>query len=582
MRIGDAHRNIHQAWPERFSSSAPELLATVILTAVYVGWMLWMPMWPSVDGPVHLYYVAVLGKLLTHQSTLYASFYQVKHLAPPYALYYYALLLLAKLVSPLLADRLIICIYFVLFVSGFRRLAREVGPSADRMSLLAMPLLLSWPLGMGFVNYCLAVALALWALSLWFRFAGSHDTGQRLCFLALVALVTLAHPVPLLFVLSAAGLDLVLRLRHAPQNDGIGQKRGLGRDFVTLLLSTLALVYVRSFTVARPLEQRTSFESAGGQRALEHWIGFLQGKSLVLLVGHTLEITAYRVGIVLILVVALLLALVPVARRRTVGRAGAAFLLLTWFLLLGLPWLPSDFSGAYFFTERLTLLLWTVALLAGSAWAPAPTKSFPKRSAFLSGALLTFTGAVSLCQLSAATRILRPIAARQVAMSGTRLPLAGARVLALESEYRTPFSGSGPSWNPDFWSAVHLVRGSDAILANSPWLDSPIIPLAAKSALPGTMLSPQVANSPNLLPYTLQRSSEVRKALLSETDAMLFVPVGGEHAGQLQPLVQASSKDGTMWRCTTDFRLAFTLCARSVQLRPSRGAGPCSGTGPEC
>ena len=94
----------------------PELLATVLIVVVYIAWLLSLPAWPSQDGPVHLYYTHVLGALLSHQPTPYTHFYTIKHLLPPYALYYYALLVLSKAVSLLMADRLIVCAYVVLFV----------------------------------------------------------------------------------------------------------------------------------------------------------------------------------------------------------------------------------------------------------------------------------------------------------------------------------------------------------------------------------------------------------------------------------------------------------------------------------
>ena len=121
--------------------------AILLVAAAYVVWFLCIPAWPSQDGPMHLYYTHILGQLLSHQPTVYARFYVVKHLLPPYALYYYSLLALSKGVPLLLADRLILCAYALSFIFGFRFLARALGPCADEMTLLASLLLLNWPLG---------------------------------------------------------------------------------------------------------------------------------------------------------------------------------------------------------------------------------------------------------------------------------------------------------------------------------------------------------------------------------------------------------------------------------------------------
>ncbi len=61
----------------------------IFVLALYVLWMLSLPAWPSQDGPVHLYYTRVLDALFSSApSPFYAHFF-IKHLVPPYAVYYY-------------------------------------------------------------------------------------------------------------------------------------------------------------------------------------------------------------------------------------------------------------------------------------------------------------------------------------------------------------------------------------------------------------------------------------------------------------------------------------------------------------
>jgi hypothetical protein len=183
----------------------PELLATILLVLAYIVWILSLPAWPSQDGPVHLYYVHVMRELLSHHATVYSRYYTIKHVLPPYALYYYALLALSKFCSLLLADRLVLCVYLILFVFGFRYLARAVGPSADLSTLLALLLALNWSAGMGFLNHCLSLALVFWAIGLWLRFT-ERRPGARLVFLLIVAAITLTHPVPYSFCSPSAQL----------------------------------------------------------------------------------------------------------------------------------------------------------------------------------------------------------------------------------------------------------------------------------------------------------------------------------------------------------------------------------------
>ncbi len=191
--------------------------------------------------------------LFSHADTSYARFYTIKHLFPPYSFYYYALLGLSHFVSLLLADRLIVCVYIVSFVFGFRYLSRALGPGADSMTLLCTLLLLNWPLGMGFVNFCLSFSFVFWALGLWLRFAGRMAYGARMGFVLLAILTMFTHPVPLLLLLGIASLDLLIRfLANRRHNQRTPQ---LGLDFITLILAGFTLGYVKLFTTSRPLQQ---------------------------------------------------------------------------------------------------------------------------------------------------------------------------------------------------------------------------------------------------------------------------------------------------------------------------------------
>src|SRR5580698_7674711 len=143
--------------------SSGYLVAFLLLLAGYCVWILTLPLFPSLDGSLHLYYASVLGSLLSG-SRDFASYYFIRHLLPPYALHYYFLIAVAHFFGYVVADKLLVCLIFITTACGFRYLARSLGPSGDLMSLFIIPLLLNWPLGMGFYNYCLAIGMALWAL----------------------------------------------------------------------------------------------------------------------------------------------------------------------------------------------------------------------------------------------------------------------------------------------------------------------------------------------------------------------------------------------------------------------------------
>jgi hypothetical protein len=556
----------------------PELLATLLIVLAYIVWLLSMPAWPSQDGPVHLYYTHVFGALLSHQPTIYTRYYTIKHLLPPYALYYYALLALSKFVPLLLADRLIVCAYLVLFVFGFRYLAQAIAPNADRSTLLATLLALNWSVGMGFVNFCLSLALVFWAMGLWLRFANTR-LAARLGFLLLVVAITLTHPVPLLILLAFCAFDILQRLflRSSPQYKTIANAR-FAADLATLAFASLALLYVKHFATAHPLQQTQPLAVSFLARTIQHLAAIARLHNLMLLFGHSFSALLYRAGLWLIPPIALALAVAQRMRNRAarLWTSADTWLVISIALFLIIPLLPSNISNAYFFTERLTILLWLAPLLALSGWSPpahAASASPPRtgttqsshRNSPLSAGLLVFAIVVNVSLLWSANSILRPLARRIAVAEHSPVNHQGELALVLE-DARPPLStNAGLSWNPFYWAAIHVIRHDDAVLDNAPWLDSAIIPLGATAALSGAALNTADSISPHQLSLTLRNSPAARAHLLAPATFVLIEQSGLPPPLALDPaLAPAPAPAAKQWTCLLAPAGWYQICDPSI------------------
>ena len=184
-------------WTHVSSDSTLTSAAHAILVIAFLGWIMALPLFPSQDGPVHLFYTDVLRSLLFSPGTHFAHYFTVKHLLPPYSLYYYLLMGLEGLTSFVTADKLVVCLYVVSFAFGFRYMARAMGPSGNAVSLLALPLLFNWALFTGLTSFLLSTTLVFWTAGLWARNAAQPSSLKRFAFLGLVFLTMLSHPVPL-------------------------------------------------------------------------------------------------------------------------------------------------------------------------------------------------------------------------------------------------------------------------------------------------------------------------------------------------------------------------------------------------
>ena len=560
--------------PQRYLS-----LLLFILLGAYVCWLLSMPAWPSQDGPVHLYYTRVLGALFSNEPSPFRPYFFIKHLLPPYALYYYALLAFSHFMPLLTADRLVICGYIVSFILGFRYSARALGANFGVTSLLASVLTLNWALGMGFANFCMSLSFGLWAIGLWLRIGKGAEMGKRTGFLALLLLITLTHPVPLLLVLGFCGLDLVCRYFAGRKGWRTLQTHELRNGIVTLALGSLYMIYVKAFTVAHPLEQRTVVVGTFSQHLVRRIKDLLIVKNVEVLYGRWWQIELYRACLGLILVVGLVFAVQQWRRNRAEGvwRASDSMMVYAACSFVIMPLLPSDISGAYYFFERLNIMLWITILLAASGWSPqaesvfsgaAKAQDLNRKVKLASGSAAVFATLLTALVLHTVDSTLRPFADRDYTLANTELPLRGQLAMVLDGDQERKYLWAGPPWDPYFWDTVALLRRNDAIMVNAPWLDSPIIPLAETSVIPGSVLSPLLANSPLVLGYRLKDTPALRSDVLDKTAVAFFSPAGKGGRRAVPPML------GPGWSCDAPIGAGYRLCSHDGSESLARLYGP--------
>ncbi len=221
------------------------------MTACFCAFVLSLPIFPTEDGPIHLYFANVLGDLLSHHSPLDGQYYYVHHLLPPYSLHYYLLILLMKVVCAPVAEKLIICLIVANLAFGFRHLATSVGEAGEIVSLLIVALLFNWPLGMGFENFSLSLGMACWALGSWTRSENPlnrHVARHRLSFVLLLALMTLTHPVPVVMTMSFAAFDFSLRFLAEKLRGTAARRTKRPAGLLTLIAGASTLVYISFYT----------------------------------------------------------------------------------------------------------------------------------------------------------------------------------------------------------------------------------------------------------------------------------------------------------------------------------------------
>jgi hypothetical protein len=421
------------------------------------------PVFPSQDGPVHLYYADVLRGILTH-SAPYAQYFELKSWLTPYALEYYSLMALETVFPLEVSEKLLLCGYILLFGLGFRYLVESVAERGSPWILAGIPFSMHMLVYMGFLNYSFAVALLLILCGLWIRYSGHLTKGRVALLLAGLVLTLLTHPIPvavfLLFIGLYAAIDLV-------QDAAAGQwrwkacLRARRRPLVLMAaMATVAILWVALFV---DRSQRTPEEP--NYASVLGWLRVVVTE-LVLAPVAPFTSLSYRAGPVLLLGAAGLTFFMGFwkdgRRHRTAAIALAAAGAIC-FLLYGI--VPPRVNGSYYFPERFPIL-GVLFVLAGAAALGAP-----RRWSVATGSL---AACVAVGVVALQWSHVRELSA-QLAPAFTVPPVAAGSLGVIVGPPKS--LPDGLAFNPYMWAGAHFFRRSSAILLNAPWMDQPLIML---------------------------------------------------------------------------------------------------------
>jgi hypothetical protein len=498
----------------------------LLLVAAYCGWILWLPLFPMQDGPVHLYLAQVLETVLSHKASVYANYYTVPRLLTPYCLQYYVLIALTKLVSAITAEKLFVAGIIALQCFGFRYLATGIGPSGALYSLFIVGTVLNWPLLMGFQSYALAVALACWALGFWVRASreGKRPWPLYAAFVACSCLVLLTHPLPYLLILAVCGIDLAAAAITARSVDSAVGVRWR-RQAIAFAAACVPLLFLWSFTRTHrtmPSAQQTSYAER-----LRYFLG-LHGLSFF--GGGGIAVRLYEAAMLFALALALVVAVRTIFRAHRAGknmawRPAHTWLLATLLLAVLLVALPDGFGGSRAVVLRLQPLLWIGALAAASS---AP---WPRRGRFGDTAtLLTLlAGACALVTLGLSMARITPVARRIAAANVVpATDSSGRRGLILTTGPSAQSDLASLLYGPYYWQGVSYFRRTHSVLLNTPWMDSTWLPIQPRpEAAPYTGLlihdvDPDAVEFYWHLRTLLSQSPTLRAQVLAHTDFVLF------------------------------------------------------------
>ncbi len=164
------------------------LLLLILITLI--------PVWtfryfPSQDGPLHLYNAYVLKNYSApHYS--FSSYYKINSLLLPNVLADLLLLILVNIFPVLLAEKVFLSLYVLLFTWGIIYFLNSINKK-DNLFIIAPVFIYNLFLFFGFYNFLLSVPIFLFALGFWFRHSARAGPAGILLGNALAFVLYLSH-----------------------------------------------------------------------------------------------------------------------------------------------------------------------------------------------------------------------------------------------------------------------------------------------------------------------------------------------------------------------------------------------------
>lgn len=521
------------------------LLPFIALLALYCGWVLTLPLFPSLDGPLHLYYASVLGSLLAGSKT-YSSYYFIRHLVPPYAVHYYLLIALAHFFGFLLAEKLMVCLIFITTAFGFRYLTHQLGPGGELASLFCIPLLLNWSLGMGFYSYCLAIGIALWTMAIWYQASAKRSHMLWIVFLFAVIVTVLTHPVPALFVYLLVAVDILWCVRHNlfdsthPRNSGFSPIIAIRWDIFYMVAAWSTSIYIVHFTAKRRVLANV-LHTYNRKLVL---LRLIKLSTLAIFSGSQVTTLLYRASLYLILIFSIAIAMRGFRTRwRQHGTTRTDVLLLcSLFLAVLIPFLPPVMNGANYFSQRLTVLVWIGALAAASGNLAIQGK---QRLATAGIALVYGASVIAL-----ANQRIRPVA-MQINPIET-MPVFPQHSTGLALALPNGPEPADLNYVPYYWAAARFYRRTHSVLLNGGWLYESYLPLGSHVDMITNQLTPELLDSPGDTYHLLLTSKYAQSQIMPHVNLVVFV--GYADAGSLVAALKImdEAEPSREWNCQSE------------------------------
>jgi hypothetical protein len=170
-----------------------------------------LPIWaftylPTTDGAAHVANADVMRKIVDSAHDVFARYYYVSKAPSPNLIGHLLLAGLLYVVKPVVAEKLLVSLYIVLFPLAVRYAVAGIRKRATPLAFLAFPMIYSYVFAQGFYNFCLSMAVFFFVVGYWVRNRDRLNTWRGLAVAGLAMLLYASHLFSLLMACAVLGV----------------------------------------------------------------------------------------------------------------------------------------------------------------------------------------------------------------------------------------------------------------------------------------------------------------------------------------------------------------------------------------
>jgi len=338
----------------RIKKFEPLLFLSLLLA--YLLPLLCFRLFPTLDGPAHLYNANIIGRLIGGDAH-FGAFFGLSTYPEPNLLGHFLMTLLNTFLPAWMAEKFVLVLYAAGLALSFRTLVHTIRPDALFTDYFIFPFIYTFPFCIGFFNFCLSIPLCFFSLALWLRFRERRGLKRGLGLAALLLLTYFAHAssffIALLIVFAVLAYEL---LRNTLRQTG--SFRNFIRECLLFGLACLpALLFTISFLLRHSGETREAYHVPA--ETIIDWLTRIGP------IVTRFEPTENPLGYALAAVIALLLiaAIVFALRKKETVSPKGGWLLALLLAALLLFILPDQMASGGYVSIRLTLYVFLLLLL---------------------------------------------------------------------------------------------------------------------------------------------------------------------------------------------------------------------------